>query len=406
MSSKPRLNRSLSLFQMVLYGLGTTIGAGIYALVAELAGIAGYFAPVSFLIAAIIASLTALSFAELSSRFPQAAGTAIYVRHGFRSIGFSTLTGVLVSLAGIVSAAALLNAFVAYLGVFTNWSDTILLLLIMLLLGSVLIRGIQTSVNFAGFFTLIEVGGLVLIIVTGYPTLASLPERWSELIPTRELTQWHGIFAASLLAFYAFIGFEDMVVVAEEVKSARVNLPKAIILTLLITTLLYLLVMTAAVLAVPPQQLQHSDAPLSFLFTHFTGQSPVIVNIIALLALINGVLIQMVMASRLLYGLARQRQLPVQLAYVSPRFRTPLISSILVISLVLMLALFGELATLAQFTSMVMLLVFTLVNLALWRIKLRETAPAEQVRVFPLWIPVSGFFISLFFVFVAVLELL
>lgn len=389
---------------MVLYGLGTTIGAGIYALIGELAATAGYFSPVSFLIASLIATLTALSFAELSSRFPRAAGAAIYIREGFHSKFLSTIAGLLVCLAGLVSAAALLNGFVGYLQYFFNIDAWIIISTLCLLLGAIAAWGISLSVTLAGLITLIEVGGLLMIITVGHDALAELPQRWHELIPPLEITPWKGAFIGALLAFYAFIGFEDMVVVAEEVKDVKQNLPKAIILTLLITTLLYMLIMITAVLAVAPSELAKSTTPLTFLYQYFTGNNGTIISIIGLFAIINGALIQMIMASRVLYGLSSHGQLPSILSEVHPVTRTPMLSTLIVTLTTLLLALIGHLSLLAESTSIIMLVIFAVVNLALLRVKLRDPHP-EGATTFPFWVPLLGFIISSSFVFTTAINL-
>jgi len=397
LSNKTSLKRSLSLPQMVLYGLGTTIGAGIYALVGELAGIAGYFSPISFLIASLMAALTAMSFAELSGRFPLAAGAALYVREGFSSQRLSTITGLLVILAGLVSAAALINGFVGYLHQFVDIDRLQAILLITLILGGIAAWGISTSVTLAALITIIEIGGLLLIIGVSFSgTTIGADNLSTTLIPSVDITHWKSIFAGALLAFYAFIGFEDMVDVAEEVKNVKRNLPLAILLTLGITTILYMLIMITAVLAVPPEQLASTEAPLAFLYQHFTGNDATLISIIGLLAIINGALIQMIMASRVMYGLGSRGQLPAVLSFVHPDTQTPLIATFVATITVLILALIGHLTILAEITSLIMLSIFSMINLALLRIKKRSPSTGGSIN-FPRWIPLSGFIVSLSF---------
>ena len=405
MSNKIGLKRSLSLPQLVLYGLGTTIGAGIYALVGELAGIAGYFSPVSFLIASLIATLTAMSFAEMSSRFPHAAGAAVYVREGFGSKHYSTITGILVIIAGLVSAAALVNGFVGYLHQFITIDSWLIIIFITLFLGAVAAWGINVSASLAGLITIIEVGGLLLIIAVSNGALAELPARWTELVPPLSSGNWEGIFIGALLAFYAFIGFEDMVVVAEEVKNVKRNLPLAIMLTLGITTILYMIIMVTAVLAVPPADLANSNAPLSYLYQHFTEDNAAIISIVGLLAIINGALIQMIMASRVLYGLSSRGQLPAVLSSVHPQTQTPLVATFVATITVLTLALIGHLSILAETCSVIMLFIFSLVNLALIHVKKRDPHP-ENTIIFPRWVPLIGFIISVCFIVITMINIL
>lgn len=397
MDKRTPLKRTLSLPMMVLYGLGTTIGAGIYALVGEVAALAGYFSPIAFLLASLIACFTAISFAELSSRFPRAAGAALYVQQGFSSRRLSLLVGLLVITAGLVSASALINAFVGYLHRFLDFDSADIIIVTALLLGALAIWGIYESVLVAGLVTMIEVGGLLLVIAASAPAVAEIPDIWSRLIPPPEGTVWMGIFSGAILAFYAFIGFEDMVDVAEEVKDVKKTLPRAILLTLGITTILYFILLVTVVLAMPPAELALSEAPLADIYAYHSGRDATIISVIGLFAIINGALIQMIMASRVLYGLSSRAQLPELLCYVHPKTRTPVVATLVATATVLTFALIGTLAGLAAATSLLMLVVFSLVNLSLWRIKLRDPSPADA-SVFPLWIPVVGSVTSSMFV--------
>ncbi|MDH5392964.1 MAG: amino acid permease [Gammaproteobacteria bacterium] len=398
------LQRRLSLTQMVLYGLGTTIGAGIYALVGELAAISGYMAPAAFLMASLMAGLTALSFAELSSRYPRAAGASLYVKQGFGSDTLALFVGLLVFLAGVISSAALINAFTGYLAQFFELHRFITILIIALTIGLLAAWGIAESVFIASLITLIEIGGLLLIIFNSQSVFADLPSQWHKLMPGTDSANWWAIYAGALLGFYAFIGFEDMVDVAEEIHNVRRNLPLAIIITLSVTTLLYMLIMLAAVLAMPPQQLAKENAPLIALYRHFSGEHGFLLNIIAMFAIINGVLIQTIMASRVLYGLSCRGHLHVSLSQVHYFTRTPLIATALAISCVFVFALLGDLSTLAETTSLLMLCIFSLVNLALWRIKRRNPRP-PGIIVLPACLPVLGFFVSAAFALSQLLSL-
>ena len=397
MSKKIVLKRSLSLPMLVLYGLGTTIGAGIYALVGEIASVAGYFAPISFLIASIMASFTAISFAELCGRFPRAAGAALYVKQGFSSERFSTIVGLLVITAGLVSAAALVNGFVGYLHQFIGIDRVIAIVMVTVLLGSIAAWGIAESVTVASLITVVEIIGLLLVIVVSSEALSSFSTRWPELIPSADTISWGGIYFGAVLSFYAFIGFEDMVDVAEEVKEVKRNLPLAILLTLGITTFIYMLLMVTVVLSLPPEQLALSEAPLAQIYELHTGKKAIVISIIGMFAIINGALIQMIMASRVLYGLSSRGQLPDLLGVVHHRTRTPLVATAVATVIVLILALLGRLGSLAEATSVIMLTIFSIVNLALWKIKRRDPHPVD-VKIFPIWIPIIGFFVSFGFV--------
>ena len=386
----------------MLYGLGTTIGAGIYALIGEMAAISGYYAPVSFLLASIMAALTALSFAELSGRFPRCAGAALYVKEGFSSEHLSLIVGLLVVGAGLVSSAAIVNGFIAYLGEFIALDRVTAIIIVTLAIGTIAAWGIAESVSIAAFVTVVEIAGLLLVIAVSYSGLAELPDRWRELVPDTDSTSWSGVFTGSLLAFYAFIGFEDMVEVAEETWQVRRILPIGIMLTLAITTLLYMTIMITAVLAMPPEQLAQSQVPLARLYEQYTADDATIISIIGLFALINGALIQMIMASRVLYGMSSRKLLPAIISRVNKRTQTPLVATALTTVVILFLAVSGSLASLAQATSLIMLIVFSLVNLALLHIKRKHPRP-EGLIVFPVLIPLLGFVVSAAFI---VLELI
>jgi len=249
--------------------------------------------------------------------------------------------------------------------------------------------GIAQSVTAAAVATVIEVGGLLLIIGVAYASFGALPERLPELIPPFELVAWEGIFLGGFLAFYAFIGFEDMVNVAEEVKNPERNLPRAILLAIVISTTLYLAVSLAAVLALPLDQLSASGAPLALMFEQATGASPKIMAAIGLFAVINGALIQIIMAARMLYGMSREGWLPKSVGKINARTQTPIVATVLVSIAVLILALALPLVTLAKVTSFAILAVFAIISLALIRLK-RAGPPAAGVYTVPAWVPYSS----------------
>jgi len=392
MSQNHTLKRSLSLPLITLYGLGTTIGAGIYALIGKVAGAAGALAPFSFLLAALLAGFTACSFAELASRLPKSAGEAVYVREGLRSPALSLAIGLMVATTGVVSAAAITNGAVGYMQEFFDLPRLALIPLLVLALGAAAAWGISESVGIAALLTVIEIGGLLLVIWAGRESLAGLPAWSGGIAPAFAAGGGAGVVGGAYLAFYAFLGFEDMVNVAEEVKEVERNLPAAIMLTLGITTLLYVVLATVAVLAVSPAELAQAGAPLALVFERGTGWSPHIISIIAIFAVLNGALIQIIMAARVLYGLSG-KGLPGIIGRVYPLTRTPLLATAIAGGAVLVLALWFPIEVLAEATSVMMLAIFTFVNLALVRIKRRDPRP-PAARIFPAWIPWAGFVVS------------
>lgn len=260
-SGDSALKRSLSLPLITLYGLGTTVGAGIYVLVGEVASEAGMLAPVSFLVASCIVALTAFSFAELSSRYPKSAGEAVYVNEGLGIPALAVAVGFLVVFTGLVSAAAMANGFVGYLNELLELPRWLAIVLVATILGSIAAIGISQSVAIAAVITIIEIGGLLLVVWVARDALGEVPARLPELLPTADGALWGAILAGSMLAFFAFIGFEDMVNVAEEVKGVRRTLPIAIILTLGITTVLYMVIAVVTVIALPMETLAGAEAP-------------------------------------------------------------------------------------------------------------------------------------------------
>lgn len=394
---QPRLQRSLGLTLSVLYGLGVTIGAGIYVLIAPAVARAGAHAPLSFLLAALVMAPSAAAFAELASRMPRSAGEAAYVRAGLKSDMLARIVGLLVVAIAVISAATVSRGSAGYISVFLDVPSAAIVTTVVLLLGALTAWGIRKSVTFAGAMTVIEAGGLVLIIAIGAtyhsPELFErLPEAWHGLGEAKVMS---GMFGAVLLAFFAFTGFEGLANLAEEVKEPAKTLPRAIFLTLVIVTVLYMMVVWVALIAVPHTELAASEAPLSLVYQQVTGAPPAAITAIAIAATINGIVVFMVMGSRVLYGMASQRLLPAWLGAVNGRTQTPLVATAIVVALVLALALPFPIEMLAEASSRVTLIVFAFVNAALVRLKLdRVPAPAGCFTV-PVWVPAIGFVVSL-----------
>jgi amino acid transporter len=369
------------------------VGGGFYALVGKVAGLAGLLAPVAVLLAALVALLSACSFAELSSRYPFSAGEARYVEEAFGRAWLAVLVGWLVIATGVVSTATLANAIVLFVGDHWALPRGPAIAGVVLALGLLAAWGIAESVLAAIAITVIEVGGLVYVLGVLGGSYAELPGRLHELLPGASLAQWSAIILAAFLIFYAFIGFEDMVNVAEEVVEPRRVLPTGILLALGLTALLYLLVVVALVLAVPLESLAGSGTPLAVAVAS-RGPFPVAaMSAISTLAGVNGALVQVIMASRVAYGLSDRGLGPAWLARVARATRTPVPATAFVTLIVLALALWLPLVPLAKLTSAIILLVFAIVNLALWILKgrpTREDATASGAVRFPRWLPLVG----------------
>ncbi|MGI9515877.1 MAG: APC family permease [Pirellulaceae bacterium] len=391
MTDQPKLKRSISLPLLIAYGVGTMVGGGFYALIGRMAGHAGMHVPMSVIVAAVIAMFTALSFCELSSRFPVSAGESRYVDEAFGRKWLSTLVGWGVIATGVVSAATLSRAFVHFWqDLFPATPTAVGIALLVIVLTGIALYGILESVLLAGLITLIEVGGLIWVIVSRYEAFGTFGDRLPELMPAFAWHDWSGIFIAAFLAFYAFIGFEDMVNEAEEVKEPRRNLPRGILLALLITTVLYVVIALVAVLAVTPQELSESNTPLALLVADQGEAARVMMVVISMLAGVNGALVQIVMSSRVAYGLADQGMAPSFLGVVHPRFRTPIAATLLMSTIVLVLALWLPVELLARITSAIMLVNFTLVNGALVWLKIRQVEAPEGSVQYPIIVPILG----------------
>lgn len=389
MSEHSKLRRSLSLPLITLYGLGTIIGAGIYVLIGEVAGVAGLYAPLAFFVAALLVTFTAFAYAELVARYPRSAGEAVYVQAAFGKSYLSLFIGLLIICIGIVSSATLVSGVVGYLQLFVEIPRWLVIFGMLLLLGSLAGWGIRESVGAASLLTLVEIAGLLLVLWVARENFIYLPEQLPAMWPAFEASAWQGILLGAFIAFYAFVGFEDMVNVAEEVKQPRRNLPLAIFAALIITAILYVAVALIAVLSMPVTELAASKAPLAAIYTSVTGKEAFFIGMVGVIAVVNGVLVQIIMASRILYGSARQGWLPSMFAGVNARTRTPLLATAVITLLILVMALWLPLLTLAQITSFITLLVFSFINLALVVIKHREPE-IEGVQTYPIVIPVCG----------------
>ncbi|MGM0595283.1 MAG: APC family permease [Pseudomonadota bacterium] len=396
MPNPPTLKRAFSLPLLTLYGLGTILGAGIYVLIGEVAGYAGMQAPLAFLFAAVLAGFSAFSYAELSARFPLSAGEAVYMQRAFGRRWLALVVGLLIVSIGLVSTATLLNGFVGYLQALWALPDWLIICALLALLLGVAVWGIGQSAWLAAATTVVAVAGLLLVITAGWSQVQWGATLSQALLPQPDWVTVAGVAAGGFVAFYAYIGFEDIVNVAEEVREPSRTLPRAVVLALVISTLLYMLVALVAVSLLAPSTLAASGAPLVAVYEQASGESSALLGGIGMVAVINGALIQIIMASRVLYGMAAQGWLPAALAKVNRRTRTPLRSTLLVGITILLLALWLPLLTLAEITSSITLVVFSLINLALWRIKLRDPRP-HGIRVFPLWLPVLGFVLTLAF---------
>lgn len=383
------LKRRLGLGLLTAYGVGVMVGAGIYVLVGTVVGHAGIWAPLAFLLAGVVALFSALSYAEFATRLPEAAGQAAYIERGFSSRGLGVGAGLAIALTGVVSAAAVLRGGVGYLGAFIDLPEPLLIALIGGALTMVAILGVMESLALIAILTLVEVAGLLAVVGAGF--LAPPGPDWVEFadLPAPPLA---GIAAAISLSVFAFIGFEDLTNMAEEAKDPERAMPKAILLSLAITAVLYMLVSIAAVRTVPHAELRVSEQPVALIWQRATGGSAAFLSAIAVAAALNGVLAQIVMAARVLFGLGRRTAWLAPFTQSHPRFGTPVRATLLVGAAVLGAALVLPVETLAEAAATVLLAVFVAVNAALIRLHRRE--PDAPFRV-PTWVPWAGLLAAL-----------
>jgi len=387
MSEHTQLKRSLGLPLVALYGLGNILGAGIYVLVGKVAGFAGTSTTLAFIIAMITAAFTAFSYMELSGRYPVSASVSVYLHKAFGKRWLSVLIGLAMVAGGIASAAALSQGFAGYLNSFVDVPTTLASVGLIVVLGIVAFRGIGGSAKTAALFTAVEVFGLLLIVWFGRSAFGAIET--DKLFAIDPAVGAGGVLAGTFLAFYAFIGFEDMVNVSEEAKNPRRTMPLAILLALGISTTLYLLVVIVATTIVTPAELAKSEAPLTLVFEQSGAGNIQILSYIGMAATANGVIVQIIMGSRILYGLARQGWLHRKLAELHRIRQTPTIATMIVLGAMITGTILLPLVSLAQLTSLLVLSIFTLVNISLIVIKRRVPEHTGYIAV-PLLIPCIG----------------
>ena len=380
------LQRRIGPVLLTAYGVGVMVGAGIYVLVGAVAAEAGVWAPVSFLLAGLVAAPTALTYAEFSTRLPEAAGEAIYVAKGLRARSLALVVGSGIVVAGTVSAAAVLRGGAGYLTAVVDLPPVPVAAVMGGVLLAVAVIGVLESLALAAVFTLVEVVGLALVIHAGF----TAPVAEDFAVPGAFV--WTGVAAGAVLAFFAFIGFEDIVNMAEETAQPLHTMPRAILWSLAITAALYALVSLAAVRAVPIAQLGASEQPLALVWQAGHGGSGRILSAIAVAAALNGVLAQIVMVARVLFGLGRRSRLFAVFHHAHPRFGTPVLGTLVVGIAVIAGALTLPVAQLAEITAIFLLGIFVLVNAAL--IAMKRRAPVAPFTV-PMAVPVFGLLAAL-----------
>ncbi len=387
----PGLARRLGLTVLILYGVGDILGAGIYALVGKVAGIAGSAAWISFILSGILALVTGLSYAELSSRIPRSAGAAAFSARAFKNPLIPGLVGILVLTSGITSSATVSLAFYGYLNEFIGLAQLPAAIGLLALINLVSFLGIHHSARTNNILTVIELFGLLLVIGVGLSY--ALGQQESRPITENLLdphSDWGAIFLGVTLAFYAFIGFEDLANLAEEAKDPSRDLPRAILVSIALSTVLYLLVILTVLGVMSPEDAARSPTPLLDVM-RIGGIiiPPEGFALIAMIAIVNTGLANAIMASRLLYGMAHHRLLPAILMRVHPHRQTPWVAIGLTFALSVLLVVTGRVSILAQTTTLLLTLAFFMAHLSLIIVRKQQPSSAEIFRV-PGFIPYLG----------------
>lgn len=381
------LRRSLGLPLLTLYGLGNIVGAGIYVLIGKVAGLAGSSTTLSFIIAMVTAGVTALSYMELSGRYPVSASVSVYLHKAFGKRWLSVAIGLAMVVGGVASAAALAQGFAGYLNSFLTVPTGVASVGLLVAIGALAIKGMSESAKTAALFTGLEILGLALVVWFGRSAFARMDI--AGMLTVDPAVGISGVFAGAFLAFYAYIGFEDMVNVAEEAKNPSRTMPLAILLSLVLSAVLYLLVVSVSTTLVAPAELSSSSAPLALVIERSGTGSVLVLSVIGMVAAVNGVIVQIIMGSRILYGLAREGWITRTLATVHGGYQTPVRATLLVLCAMIAATLLLPLVSLAQVTSLLILSVFTLVNASLIVIKRRGDVHQGYVVV-PSVVPYLG----------------
>ncbi len=366
-AEQPHLRRAIGPTLLLFFIVGDMVGGGIYALVGEVGGITGGAIWTAFLLALVLAIFTAFAYAELVTKYPRAGGAATYSHRAFRTPFVSFMVAFAVMLSGITSASALSIAFGGdYLSQFITVPTILTALVIMVVLAAINFIGISESVKLNATFTVIELFGLFLIVLIGLTALGAgtadpgraFEFKGGEVVPLL-------ILSGAALSFYALIGFEDSVNVAEETQDPSRNYPRILFGGLALVGVIYLIITIVASMVVPTNQLAGSSAPLLEVVKVGTLGVPLkLFSAIALLALINGALINMIMASRLIYGMGGEGVMPSVFSKVHSGRQTPWVSIVFTTLVAMALIATGGFEVLASTTVVLLLTVFIVVNVA------------------------------------------
>lgn len=394
------LDRSIGLWQLVFYGSGTILGAGIFVVVGEVLGVAGALTPFAYALAAVVAMTSALSFAEMGARIPTAGGPIDYLERAFHMRWLGSGAGWVLMVANTVSAATIVTGFVAYLDSFASVPGWIATVALIIVLGGIAVAGMKESSWLMTVTTIIGITALLAVLWALRDALMAFPgallsgpagDTGGEAGAVAFSFGFDGfgmLFAGAILAVYSFIGFGDMAQTAEEVRDVKRNLPRAMMISLGIVFVFYMLIAMALVGTGEVDVIAGASAPL-VKAVELSGWPGLPIAIASLFVIVNGALTQIIAASRLLLDIARDnRGAPAVFARINGRTDTPIPATLVIVALVLLLALLVPLKSLAETTSFAILIVFLGVNLSLIRMK-RRSQP-DDVPDIPVFVPIIG----------------
>ncbi|MFC2143674.1 APC family permease, partial [Candidatus Aenigmatarchaeota archaeon] len=356
MREKIKLKRELGLFETTLAGIGIILGAGIYVLVGKAAGLTGTSVWMSFFFASLVAAFTGLSYAELSSLFPRAGAEYVYTKKAFgRTLAF--LVGWAIILSGIFASTTVALGFAGYFSSLFGGSVILISFVLVLILSFTIFYGIKQSTWIAIVFTLIEAAGLVIIIFISIPYFGSVDYFQMS-------AGFKGMFSAGALIFFAFLGFEQITRLSEETKKPKRVIPRALIISIVITTIFYVLVAISVVSVLSPQELAQSSSPLADVAAFILGpEAFIVLSIVALFSTANTVLLEMLATSRIVYGMADFGSFPRSLSRIHKKTRTPWVAIIAVMIFTILFLFAGNIEQIASITDFALFVTFAMINL-------------------------------------------
>lgn len=372
------LKRSLTLTQLVFYGVGTMVGAGIYSIIGVAAGEAGYYLWLSFLCAGVVAFLTVLSYAELASMFTKAGAEYQFMKKAFpRWRLLSFMAGYLIALNAAATSAAVSLAFSGYLNVFIDVPMLLTAFMLLVACTAINIAGIRQSTWVSMGLICIEVAGLLLVIWAGFQK-GDIENSFQDL---PSLGNVSGIFTATALIFFIFIGFEDVANLSEETHDPEKNIPRALLISMSITALMYMLVAVAVIAISTPEDLARSDSPLTLAMSNISPWMGQALAAAALFATASTALISLISISRLLFGMAREGDMPRSMSKTLSKRKTPWVAALVLFGAACLFLPLGEVKIIASISSFGLLLVFIGVHVALITLRYREPDLARGFKI-------------------------